>query len=98
MTTHDLSNDPTRARARRDAVVQAELEIEDLKWLMSHRQGRRIASRLLDKTGVFRLSFNTDHALMSFNEGQRNSGLGWLAQITTHCPDHYMEMLKESKE
>lgn len=88
--------------ARADAEDRArralEIEIDDLKWLMSNKRGRRFIFRLLERAGVWRLSFNTNALTMAFNEGTRNEGLRLLAQVTAHCPDRYMEMLKESKE
>ena len=76
----------------------AELEIDDLKWLMSNKRGRRFVFRVLERAGVWRLSFNTNALSMAFNEGQRNEGLRLMANITAHCPDRYTEMLEESKK
>jgi hypothetical protein len=74
------------------------MEIADLKWLMSNKRGRRFVHRLLERAGVWRLSFNTNALSMAFNEGTRNEGLRLLAQLTEHCLDRYSEMLKEQKE
>ena len=89
-----------RAQAEADdrARLALQTEIDDLKWLMSNKRGRRFVARLLERAGVWRLSFNTNALTMAFNEGTRNEGLRLLAQITAHCPDRYTEMLKESKE
>lgn len=89
-----------RAQAETGERSKAEQnrEIEDLKWLMSNKRGRRFVCRQLERAGVWRLSFNTNALSMAFNEGQRNEGLRLMAQITTHCADRYTEMLKESKE
>ena len=72
-------------------------EAEDVKWLMSSKRGRRIVNSLLQKAGVFRSTFNTNALQMSFNEGNRNTGLQLLAAITEACPERYAEMLEESK-
>lgn len=98
--------DPTDIQAQeRDAEVSADrnrkaadLEIDDLKWLMSNKRGRRFVFRVLERAGVWRLSFNTNALSMAFNEGQRNEGLRLMANITAHCPDRYTEMLEESKK
>ena len=76
--------------------LAAQVEIDDLKWLMSNKRGRRFIHRSLDRAGVWRSSFNTNALTMAFSEGQRNEGLRLLAQITTHAPERYAEMLKES--
>lgn len=98
--------DPTDIQAQERAHAESrernerteKLEIEDLKWVMSNKRGRRFVFRLLERAGVFRLSFNTNALSMAFNEGQRNEGLRLTAQIHAECPDRYTEMLKESKE
>ena len=102
-----MSNfDPTDLQSQeRDAAASAErnrkavdVEIDDLKWLMSNKRGRRFVFRALERAGVWRLSFNTNALSMAFNEGQRNEGLRLMANITAHCPDRYTEMLEESKK
>jgi hypothetical protein len=96
--------DPLDIRSQEQAQAQADdrsrlalqIEIDDLKWLMSNKRGRRFVARLLERAGVWRLSFNTNALAMAFSEGQRNEGLRLLAQVTAHCPDRYTELLKES--
>lgn len=80
------------------AKLDAQKEADDIKWLMSSKRGRRIVNSLLQQAGVFRLSFNTNALQMSFNEGNRNTGLRLLAAITEHCPDRYTEMINEAKQ
>ena len=85
-------------KARDDLAHHAQqLEVADIKWLMSSARGRRIVNRQLQNAGVYRLSFNTNALQMSFNEGNRNAGLRLLAAITEHCPDRYSSMLEEAK-
>ena len=82
-----------------EQVARAQqIEIDDVKWLMSNTKGRRIVYRLLEQAGVYRLSFNTNALSMAFNEGARNSGLRLLHQVSTHCPERYAEMLNEKGE
>jgi hypothetical protein len=99
-----MSNDPTdlrgQERARADAELNARLAREteegDIKWLMSSKRGRRIMWRLLDRAGVFRLSFNTNAMAMAFAEGNRNEGLRLLSQVHALCPEIYPVMVKEN--
>jgi hypothetical protein len=86
-----------RAKADSDLrrKVSRDTEESDLKWLMGSKRGRRIIWRLLDRAGVFRLSFNTNSMMMAFNEGNRNEGLLTLNQIHTQCPELYPVMIKE---
>lgn len=87
-----------RARADKDLrdKLNRDTEEADLKWLMGSKRGRRIVWRLLDRAGVFRLSFNSNSMTMAFNEGNRNEGLRTIALIHTHCPELYPVMVKEN--
>lgn len=82
-------------KAVRDKMAR-ETEEADFKWLMGSRRGRRVVWRLLDQTGVFRLSFNTNAMQMAFSEGNRNYGNRMLAMIHTLCPELYPTMVKEN--
>jgi hypothetical protein len=86
----EMANKATSARLARDT------EESDLKWLMGNKRGRRSVWRLLDQSGVFRLSFNTNAMQMAFAEGNRNFGNRTLAMIHTHCPELYPVMVKEN--
>lgn len=102
MSQFDPVDIRAQERAQADADTRSKLElqieIDDLKWLMSSKRGRRFVARLLERAGVWRLSFNTNALTMAFNEGTRNEGLRLLSQITAHCPERYSELLKESQE
>ncbi|MBT9467210.1 hypothetical protein [Hydrogenophaga sp.] len=82
-----------------EAVEQAPTppEVLDLQWVMSDKRGRRHVWRQLELAGVYRLSYTGDEGTI-FNEGQRNMGLRLLGDITTHCPEQYIEMLKEQSQ
>lgn len=99
VTMHD-TDDTLQAR---DADRQArskqsrQQEANDLKWLMSTEQGRRVAGRVLALTGIHQSSF-TGNSETFFKEGRRSVGLALEAEITTHCFSEYLLMLKEHKE
>jgi hypothetical protein len=78
--------------------LSRENEEADLKWLMGSKRGRRMIWRLLDQTGVFRLSFNTNAMQMAFAEGNRNYGNRTLSLIHTLCPELYPLMVKEQQD
>ncbi|NDF13319.1 MAG: endopeptidase [Proteobacteria bacterium] len=84
------------ADARDEAKLEAKVEEEDLKWVMSNKRGRRFVWRLLDRAGIYRSSF-TGNSTTFFNEGQRNIGLMLVAAIHEACPDQYLAMIKEQK-
>jgi hypothetical protein len=75
--------------------ITREQQVEDLKWLMQHPAGRRIATRLLAVTGVRRTTFNPSGSVMAFNEGRRNVGLWFEGELISVSPEGYMKLLKE---
>lgn len=97
--------DPTDIRGQERKQADAELrnrlakdtEESDFKWLVSTKRGRRIVWRVLEQTGVFRLSFNTNSMQMAFNEGNRNFGNKILAMINSVSPEAFTLMMKEAK-
>jgi hypothetical protein len=82
-------------QAKRERLAQ-EVEDGDWKWLMDNKRGRRIVWRLLELSGVFRLSFNTNAMSMAFAEGNRNFGNRTLSKIHALCPELYPVMVKEN--
>lgn len=101
MSTHDPLDTAGQAEAAaKEAEEQRrkrDVEIEDVKWLMAHEQGRRIAHKLLEKAGVFRVSFSPNAMQMAFNEGHRNMGVFLLSEIHEVCPERYHQMIKEQR-
>ena len=87
-----------RTKAEKAALerVKAEVETADFKWLMGSKRGRRIVWRQLERTGVFRSSFNSHSMLMAFTEGNKNEGFRTLALIHAHCYELYSLMVKEN--
>lgn len=89
------SADEKQVKERKQAVKNdQDTEADDIRWLMGTEQGRRVMRKLLERTGVFRLSY-TGNSQTFFNEGQRNIGLPYFGMVTEHCPDEYILMMKE---
>lgn len=86
---HDVEADKALSLERRKQ------ELDQIKWLMSHKPGRAIVWRLLDRAGVYRTSFSPNGSQTFFNEGQRNIGLFLLAEVDEACPERVAEMQKE---
>jgi hypothetical protein len=93
LRSHDREAEADEAVARE----KRRKELEDLKWLMAHPQGRRISARLLEKAGVHRTSFNHSGSVMAFNEGRRDLGLFLMAELLEASPKGYFDLLKELK-
>jgi len=85
-----------RTEEDRAKTIQSQ-EVEDFKWLMSTKRGRRMVLRLLDETGVFRTSYDGATNQTMFNEGQRNVGLRYMAKLTEHTPEQFAAMITERK-
>ena len=86
-----------RRPAHNDAVkVARQVQITDIKWLMSHKQGRRIVSRLMGETGVYQTSF-TGSSETFYREGRRAIGLLITDEVTRHAWSDYLQMLTEQK-
>jgi hypothetical protein len=99
MGNYDPTDIRSQEREKADADLRAKLKREteeaDFKRLMSCKWGRRIVWRILDRAGMFKLSFNTNAMMMAFNEGRKNEGLYTQALIHTLCPELYHVMVRE---
>jgi 3-oxoacyl-[acyl-carrier-protein] synthase III len=93
--TDALLPDDSAAELTVKANLQQQQQVEDLKWLMAHAQGRRIVTRLFEKTGIRRTPFHTSGSQMSFNAGAQNVGLWFEAEVLEASPDAYFKLLKE---
>ena len=77
--------------------LMREQEVEDFKWLMGHKQGRRNMWRFLSMTALH----STPHVMgassedNAFRAGCQNIGIALQALIHEHCPDTYHLMVKE---
>lgn len=93
----DLTAVHERTEAQKAAQAQEQrYEVEDLKWLVASKRGRRIMWRLLASCGVYRLSYEKGDALATaFNEGQRNQGLRLTALLLEHASSDYALMVQE---
>ena len=85
-----------RREERERARVLQQQEMDDLKWLMNAKRGRRFIHRWLERAGVFQLSFNTNAMTMAFNEGRRNEGLALTNRLMAACPEQWALMMKEN--
>ncbi len=85
----DPNADQAAEKVRRDQ------EKEDIKWLMAHPAGRRIAARILEVTGTRRTVFNPSGSVMALNEGKRQVGLWFEAELLDAAHEGYLKLLKE---
>lgn len=87
--------DAEAADAAQAERTRREQQVEDIKWLMAHAPGRRIVTRLIEETGLFRTSFHTSGSVMSLNEGRKQIGYFLQAELVAITPDAYLKLLKD---
>jgi len=93
------ANDPEQVkRAEKKEAVGRERELEDLRFVLSHPQGRRVLGKYLDISGVNRSTFSENTNIMLFKEGERNFGLRLMADAVEASQELYFKMLIETKE
>lgn len=92
-TTANEQRDADRKEGRKRIADQ---EVEDLKWLMSDKRGRRIMWNLLAFTGVFQQPF-TGNSETFFRCGMMNVGQKYLGDINLHAPERYNLMVTEQQ-
>lgn len=92
----NLANEAQVKEAKLKEKRGRERELDDVRYVLNSKQGRRFLWRYLAECGVYRSSFNGQFQTF-FNEGQRNVGLKLLADIQEASPEAYVTMMKESK-
>ena len=87
----------TERRPQVDAAFRArQVEVEDIKWQMSSKPGRRVMRRLIAESGMYQDSFTGSSATF-YKDGKRALGLVFLNDIASICPNEYVLMLTEGK-
>jgi hypothetical protein len=88
-----MSDDRTPEELARDLRRR---EMDDMAMLMSSVQGRRLAYRILSWCGIYRTSFSSEPLIMARNEGSREIGLRFLAELSECAPAEVYAMLREA--
>ncbi len=86
-----------QARQQRSERIRLD-EIEDATLLMSTKSGRRFVARMLEDTGVYRVSYTPNAQQTAHNEGNRRVGVELRDLIRKHCPGEFLLMERESLE
>lgn len=91
--------DEQRSTAKEQSRFDAAVELEDVRWLMSSKRGRRFMWRLLGDAGLYQQSFDGNTNWSIFKEGKRSIALRLMASI--HLIDDgaalYAAMANEAK-
>ncbi len=93
---------PAQQRAQEatelERKVQKDREASDFRWLLNHKQGRRLMWKWLGEAGIFHSSFGGGNDATNFREGTRVFGLKLLNEIQTLCPERFGEMMVEARQ
>jgi hypothetical protein len=74
-----------------------DLEINDMRFILSTPQGRRTLWRYLSHCGIYQSSFRTSSEIY-YLEGQRAVGLEILKDIHDSDSEAYVKMINENKK
>lgn len=85
-------------KAEKKEAFKSHQNIDDIRFVLSTVQGRRVLKKYLEVCGVFRTSFSENVNQTLFLEGQRNVGLMLLNDINSADPMAYVKMINEGKE
>jgi hypothetical protein len=96
---------PTDVAARKNtdrvreqkAALQYEQYRADFQWVLDHPQGRRFMWHLLARTGLFSNPF-TGNSETFFKCGEMNVGQMLMADITSFCPEKYVQMMNDYRK
>lgn len=73
--------DEQRTNTREQSRFDAAIELDDIRWLMSGKRGRRFMWRLLGDARLYQQSFDGNANWSIFYEGKRSIALKLMAQI-----------------
>lgn len=76
-------------------TLEREQRLESTRRMLATREGRDFVWRVLDRAGIFALSYTGDQETF-FREGQRNIGLFVLDDVLAAEPDILHKLMKEN--
>jgi hypothetical protein len=91
----DLGNQQHVQERIKAAKAQSGKRDDAFRWLMSDARGRLLMWELLARTGVFKGGLR-DTASILFDEGARNVGLKYLADVQRLTPAQFITMQAEA--
>jgi hypothetical protein len=91
--------DEQRSSAKEQTRFEHAVELDDIRWLMSGKRGRRFVWRLLGDARLYQQSFDGNTNWSIFNEGKRSLALKLMSQIHSidNGADLYAQMVNEAR-
>jgi hypothetical protein len=83
--------------ARQKEKTMEELAIDDMKFMLSHSQGRRVLWRILEKCKTFESIWHGS-ALIHYQAGQQDLGHYLISEIASADEDMWLTMMKENRD
>ena len=93
---YDASNRRDIHLAEKESRLAEKDRIQHLQTQMSTTAGRTWFHDLLEFCHLFSDPFTGDALHEAYRKGERNVGLRIFADILAHCPDSYVQMMKEA--
>jgi hypothetical protein len=82
-------------RAKRSQKFQRDVELDDLRAVLSIPAGRRLAWRVLTHCSAFASVFAVDPTTMAHNAGRQDVGHWLMHEIEVAKPDAFLTMMQE---
>jgi hypothetical protein len=95
---YDASNRKDIRRAEKEAKADDLQRINYLQAAMSHAAGRAWFYDLLEFCHLFNDPFTGNALIEAYRKGERNVGLRIFADLLAHCPDYYIQMVKDAND
>jgi hypothetical protein len=82
--------------AEKAAAIADRQRREVIGEIMSTLAGRAWLWDILSNCSIFTTTHSPDSSIAAFNEGRRSVGLSLLDDIMVHCPDQYIQAMREA--
>ena len=96
--SYNATNTKDIRRAEKDALIDETMRIDFLRAAMSTAQGRAFFHDFLEFCHLFSDPFTGNALVEAYRKGERNVGLRTFADLLAHCPDYYIQMVKEAND
>lgn len=97
MAQHDASNQEHVDKKAKKTEDQRKQELEDIKFILGSKPGKRFFKRLFADSKLFHTTF-TGNSNGFFLEGQRNLGLMYFQDVVEAAPGMLSNLILEKEE
>ena len=94
----NAADDAENKEAKKREKLNEDQQSNDLRFLLSHLQGRRFFWRLMDRFGLHKHCYHQSGSMQSLLIGQQQDAHYILKQIKSADPNSYLAMFKEEME